>query len=396
MPSIIQIAFDGVALSLLVPVSVLSLEVALGAASTVNEPSARGERRRLAILIPAHDESSMIADTLRSIKPQLTHTDRLLVVADNCTDDTAGVAVAEGAEAIERRDSARRGKGFALDFGIRHLEQDAPDVVIVVDADCRVAPGSIDRLARVCDSSARPVQALYLMSSPPGASVKVRIAEFSWIVKNLVRPGGLHRLGLPCHLMGSGMAFPWSCIQAARLATGHIVEDLKLGIDLACAGSAPLFCPEALVTSEFPQSNVGIASQRTRWEHGHLSVILSDAPRLLRQSLIRREPALLALALDVSVPPLALLALLVAVAWIAAFALFLIGRVRFPFVVTSISAGLLTASVLYAWSTHGRGIISLRDLPSAFLYALRKIPIYARFLLTRQVTWIRSKRRQED
>lgn len=63
------------------------------------------------------------------------------MVADNCTDDTARLASAAGAEVIERHDALLRGKGYALDFGVRHLAQQPPDVVIVVDADCQVAEG---------------------------------------------------------------------------------------------------------------------------------------------------------------------------------------------------------------------------------------------------------------
>ena len=52
------------------------------------------------------------------------------------------------------------------------------------------------------------LQALDLMRSPEGAGLKTRIAEFAWVVKNQVRPLGYHHLGLPCQLMGTGMAFP--------------------------------------------------------------------------------------------------------------------------------------------------------------------------------------------
>ena len=65
------------------------------------------------------------------------------------------------------------------------------------------------------------------MQAAEGASLKMRLAEFAWVIKNQVRPLGLHRLGLPCQLMGSGMASPWACINSADLATGHIVEDLN-------------------------------------------------------------------------------------------------------------------------------------------------------------------------
>ncbi len=263
-------------MTLLVPVSVLFVQVL--AALPAYQPRAMpsGRRPSVAVLVPAHNEALMIADTLRAIVPQLVAGDRLLVVADNCSDDTAKIAVAAGAEVIERFDSERRGKGYALDFGVRHLERNPPEVVLIIDADCAIDSGAIDRLARLCLETGRPVQALYLMHSPEGAGLKTRIAEFAWLVKNHVRALGFHRLGLPCQLMGTGMAFPWAAISTAALASGHIVEDLKLGIDLARAGTPALFCPEARVTSYFPATAEGIAGQRTRWEHGHLGVILSD------------------------------------------------------------------------------------------------------------------------
>ena len=114
-------------------------------------PSA--ERRRLAILVPAHNESAVIADTLASLLPQLAEGDRLLVVADNCTDDTAGIAMAAGSEVIKRTDSERRGKGYALDYGVRHLAQKPPEVLIIVDADCRVTAQTIEWLARRCSET---------------------------------------------------------------------------------------------------------------------------------------------------------------------------------------------------------------------------------------------------
>jgi cellulose synthase/poly-beta-1,6-N-acetylglucosamine synthase-like glycosyltransferase len=381
---------------LLLPVTVLFVEVVSASILRPSVKEPRGERRRVAVLIPAHDESTLIASTLESIRPQLASSDRLVVIADNCTDDTAAIAAGAGAESIVRTDQTRRGKGFALDFGVHHLAQSPPDVVIVVDADCRVAPGTIDTLARTCDSSGRPVQALYLMRAPAGAGIKTQTAEFAWAMKNLVRPTGLHRLGMPCHLTGSGMAFPWPVIRSATLATGHIVEDLKLGIDLARGGTPPFFCPEALVTSEFPLSSVGAAAQRTRWEHGHLSVILSEAPVLAWDSLTRFDPTLLALAFDVMVPPLALLTLLVGAAWAVACVALLLTKALLPIVMASLAVLLLAASVLLAWAIYGRNIVSLHKLAFAAIYAPLKLPLYLKFLFTRQTAWVRSKRDHED
>jgi cellulose synthase/poly-beta-1,6-N-acetylglucosamine synthase-like glycosyltransferase len=188
------------------------------------------------------------------------------------------------------------------------------------------------------------------------------------------------------------MAFPWSCIGTASLATGHIAEDLKLGLELARVGTPALFCPDALVTSHFPTSAEGARGQRLRWEHGHLSLILRESPRLFLRSLAPPNAALMALALDLSVPPLALLVLLVTVLWCITLAFWSFTSFLFPFGTISLAAILVVLSVLLSWRSYGRGIISLIGLGFSIIYPLSKIPLYIRFLRARQTEWIRSKR----
>lgn len=351
----------------------------------------------ICVLMPAHNEAQGIAAVIRALVGQLDSRARLLVVADNCTDETANIARAagcshQGVTVIERQNPLQRGKGHALDFGIRYLEQDPPEVVVIVDADCAVSPGSVELLARTCVATARPVQALDLMRAPLGADVKVQIAEFAWLVKNHVRPLGYKRLGMPCQLMGTGMALSWPQISRAQLNNGHIVEDMKLGIELTKAGSPPLFCTNALVTSYFPLTRDGLHSQRTRWEHGHLGVILTEVPNLLKQSISSANLPLLALALDLCVPPLALLALIIGTSLSVTGAFTFIGVAWAPFLITGLSAAMFGLAVFLAWFGFGRGIISMRQLSGVPLYVLAKIPMYFYFLLKRQMHWVRSKR----
>lgn len=380
------------ALLLSIPSAVLLLEVLAGLRRKQSSDVRLATRPSVAILVPAHDEALTIGATVGKLVAQLLRSDRLIVIADNCSDDTAQIAERAGASVVVRNDPSRRGKGYALDFGVSHLQTSPPDIVIVVDADCEVAAGSIDTLARTCEHTGRPVQALYLMQSPPGATSQVRIAEFAWVVKNHARPSGLRALGLPCQLMGTGMAFPWKSLAAVHLATGHIVEDMKLGVDLACAGFAPLFCPEALVTSTFPTSSAGVQSQRTRWEHGHLSVILKEVPQLVLRTLRRCDLGLLALTLDLAVPPLTLLILMTAAIWCSAFVLFLTTSLTAPLTIASVASVMLACAVGIAWARYGRQIISAGSLGRVFIYMLWKIPLYIRFLFAKQVEWVRSQR----
>ena len=383
---------SAVLLVMLVPVLVFAVQVLL--ACLLGRPVAplSRPRPRVAVLMPAHNESSIIVASINSLLPQLQTGDRLLVVADNCSDDTAALARAAGAEVVERSHAQQFGKGYALDFGVRHLAADPPEVMIIVDADCQVGEGAIARLAIACIASGRPAQALYLMHAPEGSGLKVRIAEFAWRVKNLVRPVGWARLGLPCQLMGSGMAFAWQDIGLINLASGHIVEDLQMGLDFCRSGKPPLFCPAAHVSSYFPRSDEGLNTQRTRWEHGHLGVILSDAPKLLVESLRTGNRQLLGMTLDLLVPPLALLALTTVAAFALSWGLFALAGLWVLALLASLAVLLLTVAILLAWSQFGREVIAFTSLLCAPLYALKKIPVYLGFILKRQVEWVRSKR----
>jgi cellulose synthase/poly-beta-1,6-N-acetylglucosamine synthase-like glycosyltransferase len=394
LPVLLDVVLSVSAALLLLPIAILTIEV-LAAVCARRLHTRIGARPPVAILIPAHNEEGGISATLLSIAPQLEEHDRLIVVADNCTDNTAAVARTEGAEVVVRTNEARRGKGFALDFGMRHLASNPPDIVIIVDADCHVAPGAIDHLARTCAGFRRPVQAQYLMQNKPNARLRMRVAEFAWVVKNLVRPLGLRNLGLPCQLMGSGMAFPWISISAVNLADAGIVEDMKMGLDLARRGASTVFCPQALVLSIFPSHEDGIKDQRTRWEHGHLGTILSEAPGVFYEGLKKLDLPLMALALDLCVPPLALLLLQVLGIWLVSAICFAATGHRGALLISSIAVVIFGIAVLTAWATHGRRIISFPSLLSAFFYPLWKIPMYVRFVFSRQSDWVRSKRDKE-
>ena len=380
------------ALLLLVPAIVYVAQIlAAGGGERVREDE-DGRRPGLAVLMPAHDEAAGIAAAIRALMPQLSSGDRLLVVADNCSDDTAAVAASCGAEVTVRSDATRRGKGYALDHGVRHLAASPPEVVVIVDADCVVADGALDALARTCESTNRPAQALYLMQAPPGAGLGQRMAAFAWRVRNEVRPGGWHRLGLPCQLMGTGMALPWSLIAGASLASGSIVEDMQLGIDLALAGAPPTFCPSARVTSTFPESSEGTLAQRTRWEHGHLSMIAAHGLPLLWRGLLRRRLDLVAMALDLCVPPLASLVLMLLAVAIAGAVLAGLGGGPASLAVAVVGLALSVVATGLAWRQVGRSIVSLPELLSAPAYAFAKIPIYVRVFTNRQRRWIRTRR----
>lgn len=345
----------------------------------------------IAVLVPAHDEAAGIAAMLRRVLPLLPPTARLLVVADNCTDDTAALARQTGAAVTERHDPKRRGKGHALAHGRAELASRPPAVVIVLDADCVPEPGTIERLARGAVATGRPVQGCYLLQPQADASPMIQISGFAFLVKNLVRQAGLARIGAPAVLTGSGMAFPWADFVAAPLATGDIVEDLAIGIALARAGSPPRFDPAARIWTA-PAGDGGTLGQRTRWEHGFIQTARRVALPLVGEGLHRGRPGLVWLGLHIAVPPLALLLGLDGAALLALTMARVAGGPGAPLAVGLSLVGLVSLGVLIAWSRHGRDQVSVAALSRAPLYLLWKLPIYLKLIRRPETQWVRTDR----
>jgi hypothetical protein len=200
--------------------------------------------------------------------------------------------------------------------------------------------------------------------------------EFAMLMKNKVRPLGSFALGRACHLMGTGMALPWTLMSSAHLATGHIAEDMKLGIELTLQGKPARFLPDVHITSPFVEDTSVAKAQKSRWEHGHLAVMAEELPLMIGQAIRRREPALIVLAMDLMIPPIAfyfmllsaLLLLSIAGAW------FFDGLLPMAWV-ASAGFSALALSVFMAWWFYGKHLLSARELLATPFYALWKLPV---------------------
>lgn len=334
---------------------------------------------RMAVLVPAHDEAAGIAETVRHLVAQLGPRDRLVVIADNCSDDTARLAQQAGAEVIERWDTERRGKGYALSFGAEVLQRDPPDAVVVMDADCRVARGSLRGLAERALRSGRPTQAVYLLDKPPTGNELSGVSAFAFLVRNLLRPRGLARMGLPCELTGTGMAFSWAVYRDAPPTHGFLAEDRLLGHELALRNTPPLLDEDTHVVGELASAVPSSLKQRRRWEHGGLSLLVGTAPRLLLHGLRRGNLGLVAQGLDASVPPLALLVLLQSAAIATSGLIWLAGGPLLPLVVSGAGFVSLAFGVAVAWFLEGRDLLPLAEVLRIPRYVLWKLPVYASF-----------------
>ena len=384
-----MILIIAIAVLLALPAWIFVIEVLAGLRPLKAAPS--GHAAPFTVIIPAHNEALGIGDTVLAVRAQLRRQDRLVVVADNCSDETAALARRAGAEVIERKDKLRRGKGYALAFGRDFLRARPPAIAIVIDADCRPGLGALEALASHASRTGHAVQGAYLFDPGANQSPFVQISTFAFMVKNLIRQRGLQRLGAPALLQGTGMAFPWPMFDRASLATDHVVEDMVLGLDLVREGHV-IQWTEAASISSIAATQSATVTQRTRWEHGSLATAVVCVPNLLWLSIRQRRPGIALLALDLLVPPLALLVVLL-VGGALAGCLFAFAGVAAPLAITASALFAVAISVALAWAAEGRRYVSLQTLLRSPAYVLWKLPIYFRLLGKREKSWVRTERR---
>jgi cellulose synthase/poly-beta-1,6-N-acetylglucosamine synthase-like glycosyltransferase len=376
-------------------VGLLTFEIAAGWRQPRQEKGAQ-EPPPFAVLMPAHDEEQVLAATLAALLPQLRAEDRLLVIADNCSDRTAQIARERGVDVVERNVPLLRGKGYALDFGLRTAASWPHNIISVIDADCTISRAGLHALTAQVARTGLPAQACYQFTAPRHALPAVRFRVFALRVKNAMRLLGGSRLGIPCLLTGSGMAFPKHALGRVNLASGELAEDMLLGIDLTRLGYPPRYCPDALITSPLPIDGNSAEIQRSRWERGTLSIAMRHTILLLGSSLSESKPELALLAADIAIPPLSLLTMLsLASLALSASVAFITGRswIVLPALLVSV---VLVLTVWTAWLRHGRDLLQLTDLPVILRNQIAKLKFYVKLLLMRNIEWVRTARGEND
>jgi cellulose synthase/poly-beta-1,6-N-acetylglucosamine synthase-like glycosyltransferase len=323
-------------------------------------------RRRLIVVSPAHNEAESLPTTLESLAASTVAAAEVVVVADNCTDGTAGVARRFGATTLVRNDDERRGKAYALDFALAHLRMQAraADVVVFVDADTVVAPDCLAALELRVRSGAAVVQAHY--QADAGNSELGRLRRLAFALVHWARPLGASRLGLGCTLKGNGMAFDWSVIEHGTGGEG-ITEDAAMTLALVARGIPVAFEPRARVSGLMAESYSTARTQDARWEGGRASLLV-PALRVALVAAYARRWSCAAGAMEVASPPLAVLVMMASTTLGVAF---LIRSAALPVAIFAVAAlGSYVCIGFLAARVSPRDLLALRGLPGYLWYKL--------------------------
>jgi 1,2-diacylglycerol 3-beta-glucosyltransferase len=268
-------------------------------------------RARLVVLIPAHDEALTIAGSVGSLcaqsYPRALY--EIVVIADNCSDETAEIAKAAGADAVlERCTGGAAGKGRALRWASDAIlaAEEPPDAVVIVDADATVERDALARLAEAFEGGAHAAQSDYVLDPDTRGSSALRAAAFLLI--NRVRLAGRAALGLSASLAGSGMLISSQLLSSVPWEAFTSAEDIEYSLDLQAAGHKIAYVGDARVRAPTAPNSGAAAEQQLRWEGGRYYLMRTRGPRLVWQALAKLRPDLVWAAFDLLTPPLGALA----------------------------------------------------------------------------------------
>ncbi len=267
-------------------------------------------RTRFVVLVPAHNEATGVLPTLISLKT-MTYPRQLfsiVVIADNCTDETAAIALGAGVDVLVRHNPALRGKGQALAWAFQQLEQSHYDAAVVIDADTRADAGLLARFndaiaadaGRAGAAQAGPAayQARYEFAATNATepwlqmlSVASKAAENSFVYR------AREVLGWVNLLQGNGFCLPAAVLAKVPWTAGSIVEDAEYAIDLCLAGMDCRYLDDVRVVSRIAASGIDSAPQKVRWSKGMMLLMRRRVPGLLAEAVRRRSPRLAEAAL---------------------------------------------------------------------------------------------------
>lgn len=240
----------------------------------------------LVVLVPAHDEEQLVGRVVRSLRladypPERR---RIVVVADNCTDETARIATDEGALCLVRDDPARPGKPQALAWAISRIAEWRDfdwASCIIVDADAVVESDFLRAIG--CTPNLRSVigQARNGVENPRESWLTV-LADLLVRARYDILFQWKAQCGLNCPTAGNGTFIGRELLQGGWQSFS-LAEGWDLYARTTLKGGRSAYVPGARVASQEARSMKQSASQRRRWSAGRWHVLREMGWRLLTE-----------------------------------------------------------------------------------------------------------------
>ena len=227
-----------------------------------------------AIVIPAHNEASIISKTLENIQrldyPLELYT--IFVIADNCTDNTADIVRKLGIICLERNEKEKRGKGFALQWFFEKILKSnwQFDAFVIIDADTIVSKNFLKSM-NIKLNLGNKVLTSWGGILNPEMSPTLMIGHLARFLRN-IKSKGKSILGCNVPFRGNGLCISYEIVKKYGWKATSITEDREYWAMLHLKGIKGTFVNEVSVLSYLPKkiSNYGISV--ARWDIGEIRI----------------------------------------------------------------------------------------------------------------------------
>lgn len=260
-------------------------------------------RTRFMVIVPAYNEELLLEKLLKSLAQQDYQSNLMsvVVVADNCSDETAKVGRENGALVLERRDHDHRGKGYAIKHVLDNTSLKEYDAIFIVDADSVVASDTLKNLDLTIQGGARIIQCYNGLANPDD-SWFTRLMDVSRTFGNEILGPGKEKMALSSSLMGNGMCFVRDVLAKYGWHAFTVGEDVEYFANVSLQGERVSFTNKARVYHRESVDLQQATPQRLRWSSGRFAVAAKYGLRLLFYGFTRGRLLLIDAALQLILP----------------------------------------------------------------------------------------------
>lgn len=256
-------------------------------------------KHKFAVIIAARNEEKIIVNLLKSLKKQNYPKELfdIFVVPNNCTDNTKGISLANGAKIVDCKVPVAS-KGDVLKYTFEYLQKNEAEyeAYCIFDADNIVHPNFLRRMNDALCSGYQVAQGYRDSKNPSDTWISSCYSLFYW-VQNFFFNQARMNMGWSSSINGTGFMISKEVLEKYGFNTVTMTEDIEFAAQCAINGVPIAFVKDAVTYDEQPLTFIQSWKQRKRWSVGTIQCLFRYFNPLIKNGMKKGIPQCFDMAL---------------------------------------------------------------------------------------------------